>query len=530
VRGARTAIGWVAHPGTIAAAAILMINDRLLKYLWPGAVTGKLSDVVGLVVAPALLGLALGLAVPRCSPRALAWLSLAIVGAGFSLVKTTDAGAAVASAGWSAVAGPSYILKDPTDLIALPALVLAWLVWRRAARGAPPRDAVVARIRTVVGVSVALLAVAGTSAPRPPDAVTYVEEVDGVVIIAGTILPYRSTTGVDNWEGLDDAQVAELGLTDLHLTNRQRQGCAPEDASHCYRIHGGELSAEQPSAGRAAVPLGGGLLGVDETTDGGRTWRTAWEIPASRWLFLAREHRLFRPRDDELLASVDVLVRAVPAGHQVIVANGADGLAVRDPDGTWHRVAVEVDGDVVNAGPVRIRPGALAALGHGVASEIAMGVLLGSGGLLIVSLIVGWRIGRVGWARAILWPVVAAAGLCLAFVGTGAAVFLDSVPFALFLAGCLAGAAVLGALVQRTVPRPRALALAAGGLLVAGGFVAPYLGWTLGRPMDYATATVLAWAAAGAALIVAAVVAWWSTTGIRPPTVAPVPSQHGSTA
>ena len=52
---------WVAHPLTVGATAVLLLNDHVFKQAWPGLVTGKLSDVAGLVVAPPVLGLLFGL-------------------------------------------------------------------------------------------------------------------------------------------------------------------------------------------------------------------------------------------------------------------------------------------------------------------------------------------------------------------------------------------------------------------------------------------------------------------------------------
>ena len=50
---------WAAHPLTVGATAVLLLNDHVLKPAWPGLVTGKLSDVAGLVAAPPVLGLLL---------------------------------------------------------------------------------------------------------------------------------------------------------------------------------------------------------------------------------------------------------------------------------------------------------------------------------------------------------------------------------------------------------------------------------------------------------------------------------------
>jgi hypothetical protein len=52
---------WAAHPLTVGATAVLLLNDHVLKPAWPGLVTGKLSDVAGLAAAPPVLGLLLGL-------------------------------------------------------------------------------------------------------------------------------------------------------------------------------------------------------------------------------------------------------------------------------------------------------------------------------------------------------------------------------------------------------------------------------------------------------------------------------------
>ncbi len=99
----------LAHPLAVGSLVLLALNDHVLKQAWPGWVTGKLSDVAGLVVAPLVLALPLGwLRVRR--PELLAVL---LTGAGFTAVKTTAVGAAAASATWSAVAGPSYLRPRP---------------------------------------------------------------------------------------------------------------------------------------------------------------------------------------------------------------------------------------------------------------------------------------------------------------------------------------------------------------------------------------------------------------------------------
>ncbi|MBC7976471.1 MAG: hypothetical protein H7138_15980 [Myxococcales bacterium] len=55
-------LGEAVHPVTLAAVCVLVINDWLLKPRFgPSLVTGKLSDVAGLVFAPVVLSAAIGL-------------------------------------------------------------------------------------------------------------------------------------------------------------------------------------------------------------------------------------------------------------------------------------------------------------------------------------------------------------------------------------------------------------------------------------------------------------------------------------
>ncbi|PRQ02882.1 hypothetical protein ENSA5_20590 [Enhygromyxa salina] len=110
-------------PTWIGALAVLVANDHWLKGadMIPGALTGKLSDFAGMLVAPVLLAALLRV---RSRGALLAChLAVAAVFAGIQL----SAGFA---AQWSALMGlvghPWAITCDPTDLIALPFLLLSW--------------------------------------------------------------------------------------------------------------------------------------------------------------------------------------------------------------------------------------------------------------------------------------------------------------------------------------------------------------------------------------------------------------------
>jgi hypothetical protein len=139
--------GELLHPVTLAALLVLVANDWVAKpgSFLPGWLTGKLSDVAGLLAAPlvitAALDCALWLAARPGPPldfslrpgRLLA--AAAACAAVFAAVKLSPAAARALE--WSAgrIGLAWRVVSDPTDLVALPALAAAiWLGRREIAR------------------------------------------------------------------------------------------------------------------------------------------------------------------------------------------------------------------------------------------------------------------------------------------------------------------------------------------------------------------------------------------------------------
>ncbi|GIH24228.1 hypothetical protein Aph01nite_25380 [Acrocarpospora phusangensis] len=291
-------MAWLGHPLTVAAVAVLLLNDHVFKALWPGVVTGKLSDFAGLVVAPPLLNLLVG------RPR----VAIVLTGAVFTLVKTTAVGAALASQAWTFVWGPSQVLADPTDLVALPCLYAAWWVWNHPDPGA------VRLVRALTVVPVTVLAVAATGQYRysPPGA--YAVEVRGVMIVVavrdggpssdGTPTGQASVNGGRSWFH-HDPEIPPAARSLACLGNR------------CYRTVPGRLKVEE--------------YGNDR-------WTTSWEISPGDQDRLWRAYPPDLPEDAEVVESLGIAVQPVAGGHVVVVANGADGIAVRDVYGVWRRL------------------------------------------------------------------------------------------------------------------------------------------------------------------------------------------------
>lgn len=140
---------------SLGAVVLLLVNDHVLKQQFPGFVTGKLSDLAGLAFFPLFLqalweiGNDVARRDWRPSRRVLA-LSIAATGIAFTLVKLWPPATDAYRWLWGAMQWPFIALarsvrggelpdlqavalvRDPTDLLALPALgVAAWIGLRR---------------------------------------------------------------------------------------------------------------------------------------------------------------------------------------------------------------------------------------------------------------------------------------------------------------------------------------------------------------------------------------------------------------
>lgn len=137
--------GALLHPVPLVAIVVLLVNDHVLKAAYPGFVTGKLSDVAGLVFFPLLLvAIAELFGAPR---RPAVIVAVASTGLVFALVQIWAPATQLYRYGLGAlqwpfralVAGkmigvvPVHAFADPTDLVALPALLVPLVLgWRRA--------------------------------------------------------------------------------------------------------------------------------------------------------------------------------------------------------------------------------------------------------------------------------------------------------------------------------------------------------------------------------------------------------------
>jgi len=144
------------HPVVVVSLGIWALNDHVLKEAWGGWFTGKLSDVVSLMVFPlvaaavyewstALMGRE-----PRWTPRVIVGFTVAAA-AVMAGINTLESWAWAYELGLGAAQWPYYALKalllgypvpgpgrvvltmDPTDLVTLPSIAFPLWMARRVA-------------------------------------------------------------------------------------------------------------------------------------------------------------------------------------------------------------------------------------------------------------------------------------------------------------------------------------------------------------------------------------------------------------
>jgi hypothetical protein len=176
------------HPSTILSIAILLMNDQVLKVVYPSWITGKLSDFAGLFFFPFIVSVILGISLSkfRISKINLGKISFGLVVVWFSLIKTIPLVNALTTDLSSILLGYRTIfILDPTDLVALLSTIPAYIIWNQPNQIKPTYTA-------YISFFFASLAVIATSPPYPTVyEVTNLEYYqDGIVYAAG----------IDDWK------------------------------------------------------------------------------------------------------------------------------------------------------------------------------------------------------------------------------------------------------------------------------------------------------------------------------------------
>jgi hypothetical protein len=332
------ALGALAHPITVTCVLMLLLNDHVLRLHWPSWATGKLGDVAWLAFAPLVVALPLAILAPRLTPRrsrrahsrTAIGLALALVGAVFAVVKALPAATTAFSHSFRAVFGwTPRIVCDPTDLLTLPALALAYWIWMRAGEPRSPRVRRTRRVRIVnqwprgrrrgwAVLALAALATLGNSGP--PDEGIVCLKLDGDRILAGPRHSYAFTNTFASHDG---------GLTwtmiEDELASEAEVICAGR--TEAWPVTGADGETFRLVSGRR----------IERSDDDGATWITEVSLSGEDARLAYYQHTRMNygaaagPHDVLIVPSPNPQGSQDPQGSpgHIIVAMGLEGVLVR---------------------------------------------------------------------------------------------------------------------------------------------------------------------------------------------------------
>ena len=313
------AVSALTHPITVTALATLLLNDIVLKRLWPDAwVTGKLSDLAWMVFVPPLLAYLLSLTgLRRNHPGveravfATSYVGMPLLYAAFNTVEPVHN---VILGGLSLVGGGrAGSPLDATDSLVIPfAMAIAFWVWNRT-----PVHAGAVRARLVLLTSAAaVIASVATSYPEPDLGIVDLQSRHG-----GAIAAVRSLGGYSNrvFESADGGSTWSVVESSLEAFRDLRASCTADTPTGAYCIHGTDIvnidrHGVSDVVYSAAYMEGKGNLRLQEimTTD----------------------------IEDRIATKGLTDIAYEPLSGNIIVAMGLQGVLVGTPDGEWRRVRV----------------------------------------------------------------------------------------------------------------------------------------------------------------------------------------------
>lgn len=322
---ARRALSALAHPATLAAALLMLCNDFVLRQFAPSWLTGKLSDAAWLVIAPPLLALAISWVIPR-RPWLAGAAALAAAGFGFAAVKSIPQIYHLASVLIATLSGGTAGTRfDPTDLLALPAMLIAAWVWSRAAAPRP-------RSLRWAGLPLVMLALLADS-PRPDFGVFCLAQPDDGRLIAFAeikleVAQFQSNDGGLSW------QPASPNI---------------EKPSRCDVFSQPDLP-NLPDPGQPGAQLRAAASGtprIEQSIDGGMSWQTIigeGHPPFTIQPTSEAENEYYSGVfQDWFTSGFQVMDQAQDGGTKNIVyAMGTQGILIRTADSGWRWAAVGV--------------------------------------------------------------------------------------------------------------------------------------------------------------------------------------------
>lgn len=306
----RTKNAWhvLLHPIVILSFILILLNALVFQPISPSWLTGKLADFAWMVIIPlALAALVNPISYEKAFPLAAGISALLLV-----LLKAVPATNLLANQLFSSTLNtPFKLLLDPTDLLALAALPLAWWVWIQP-RGATRRVWRFAPLALLVMVSLA-------DAPAPG-----YDDIECLAVYNDTVVaftPERSTYGSGAERKAYTSTDMGMTWTDQGVFKVESEESQANDAgipmeelmSTCSLSYSKEISINDPNNPAISYTAIGGQ-GVYRSSDNGAT--------------LVREIDV-----DEQVDFSDLIF--APDQQTLILGAGLDGVWVRHPGGAY---------------------------------------------------------------------------------------------------------------------------------------------------------------------------------------------------
>ncbi len=312
------ALTLLAHPLTLGALALLLLNDHVLRRLWPSWVTGKLGDFAWLFFAPFALATVIAWVLPHRMKRheqVTFAAAFGLTGLIFGLIKWLPAIHGMAIRIFADAGMPLSLRRDPTDLLALPALVLAYWLWYRTVSAPMDQPRLFPAKGLIALPLAALLTIANSPAPELGIGCIQVLP-DGSISAGSSYFNYISTDG---------------GLTWAPEVNNSRCDAWPGNIPDNDWT---EVAGPVEGAGYRFIPG----KAIERSPDGGQTWQPAYTLePVSE----AQQTYFSRTSMGYPTFQHGPLVAAAhPASGNMLFGMGYEGILVHTSSGEWQWVTV----------------------------------------------------------------------------------------------------------------------------------------------------------------------------------------------
>lgn len=312
----------LSHPLSIGAIVLLLINDHVLRLFWPSWWTGKLGDFAWLYFMPFASAALIAWFIPSRWKRhevLVGVLAYGLTGGVFALGKTSPSFHLWLVDQLEHLFGmPIGLRCDPTDLIALPALMASYWMWTRHVRFQPEPSQ-----RGLILIPVAALLTIANMMPRPPDN----KGIDCLMLRENAVYAYATYAN----SGENNAYVStDGGYSWAAASIDEHDDCVPAGIRQIWDPSNPDLRfrfGNQPSV-------------IEVSTDAGGTWQEEFQIKAIgeiEDIIIRNTHHGPLSLDIE---PQDALID--PSSGNLLLAMGFRGLLMREANGHWVWIPVEI--------------------------------------------------------------------------------------------------------------------------------------------------------------------------------------------